>query len=188
MKPLARRDGLVIRDLGDEILVYDRERHRAHCLNSAAASVFRLCDGERGADELAAMLGAPADPRAREALAALALGQLSEAQLLADVAGAAPAATVPAEGADLRRRDLLRRVGTALLLPAIVSIVAPTPAQAASAQCITADDCFNDQTGNYLKRCSYFGGGGGCHGTDCGTCGAVVSGACEQGGPACPYP
>ena len=52
MKPAARRTGLVVRDLPDELLVYDLDRHQAHCLNRTAASVFRDADGTRSLDDL----------------------------------------------------------------------------------------------------------------------------------------
>ena len=43
--PLARREGLVIRELADEVLVYDLDRDRAHCLNQTAAFIWQCCDG-----------------------------------------------------------------------------------------------------------------------------------------------
>ena len=157
MKPLARRDGLVIRSLADETLVYDRERHQAHCLNPAAASVFRLCDGEHSAGEIALLLGATLDPTARSAIVSTALTQLAEARLLAGepadllAAPAVPPAT-PAKAVDASRRELLLRVGAALLVPAIASIVAPTPAEAASAACVPDYECFGIPA-NRGKRC-----------------------------------
>ena len=44
--PAARTSGLVVRELAEETLVYDEERHRAHCLNRTAALVWRHCDGK----------------------------------------------------------------------------------------------------------------------------------------------
>ncbi|MEJ7826475.1 MAG: PqqD family peptide modification chaperone, partial [Solirubrobacteraceae bacterium] len=43
--PLARSEGLVVEELGDEILVYDLDVKNAHCLSPTAARVWRLCDG-----------------------------------------------------------------------------------------------------------------------------------------------
>src|SRR5436305_9055964 len=54
--PLARADNLVIQDLDDEILVYDQTNARAHCLSGVAAQVWRACDGEMAAGDLAAGL------------------------------------------------------------------------------------------------------------------------------------
>ena len=65
MKPRVRRAGLIVRELPEEVVVYDRERHQAHCLNPAAALVFQLADGHRSVTQLASLvretLGVPAD-------------------------------------------------------------------------------------------------------------------------------
>jgi len=128
MKPAARRNGLVVRDLPDVLIVYDLDRHQAHCLNRTAASVFRGADGTRSLDDLGALLGDGFDRAEREAAVRMALDQLASAQLLDP--GRSPLA--PAGG--LSRRSALRRagLGAALLLPAVASVVAPTPAEAAA--------------------------------------------------------
>ncbi|MBV9278705.1 MAG: hypothetical protein JOZ41_01360, partial [Chloroflexi bacterium] len=46
LAPRARKNGLIVRELEDEVLVYDLERHRAHCLNRAAGLVWKHADGE----------------------------------------------------------------------------------------------------------------------------------------------
>jgi hypothetical protein len=150
MKPQARKDGLVVQDLPEETLVYDLERDRAHCLNRAAALVWRHCDGRTTPSDLARMLenevGLPDD----EAVIHLALERLAKAHLLEGQAPRLPAA------AHCTRRDVLRRLGAAaglaVLLPAVQSIVAPEAAQAASM--ITNTQCWNDPTGMNGKCCS----------------------------------
>ncbi len=129
MRPQTRRSGLLLRELPDELLVYDQERHTAHCLNRTAALVFRHADGTRTLDELQALPGLDAGA------VRLALEQLREAGLLeAQAAGAGAPAS---EG--MSRREVARRVGiaAAILLPAVATIVAPTPAEAA-ATCVTS--------------------------------------------------
>jgi hypothetical protein len=153
MRPMARRDGLVVRDLADETLVYDRERHQAHCLNRTSAAVFRLCDGTRSLKEIEALLEEGDDPVAREAVVKLALEQLSAARLLVEDAEAGPS-THEGDAAVASRRELLRLA--ALAVPMIASIVAPTPAQAASAACINASDCTPTNAG---VRCDPLNGG-----------------------------
>ena len=135
MKPQSRRSGLLIRELPDELLVYDQEQHRAHCLNRTAALIFRQADGTRTPLDLARFL-APVGS-ADEGVVTLALEQLAAAGLLEAVPSAAEDA-VPDAG--MSRREVARRVGlaAAILLPAVMSIVAPTPAEAA-ATCVT--DC-----------------------------------------------
>lgn len=42
--PRARRNHLVTKELGGEMLVYDRTNDEAHCLNTTAARVWAHCD------------------------------------------------------------------------------------------------------------------------------------------------
>ncbi len=51
--PRGRRD-LVLQELGDEGLLYDREGALVHILNLTALFTWRLCDGTRSVDEIAA--------------------------------------------------------------------------------------------------------------------------------------
>ena len=170
MKPLARQEGLLIRELPDELLVYDRQEHRAHCLNRTAATVFRHADGTRTVADLARLLDPGAGPAAEEVVT-LSLTRLAEAGLLE---GAVPAA---AAETGMTRRDLARRAGlaAAILLPAVASIVAPTPAEAA-ATCVT--DCQGKPLGT---PCNAFGPP--CTGVcDCGSVGCTATtGDCTDG-------
>jgi hypothetical protein len=127
MKPVARRTGLVLRDLPGELIVYDLDRHKAHCLNQTAACVFRGADGTRSLAELGILLGDGFGDAEREAAVRMALDQLALAELLD------PRSPVEST-AGLSRRSALRRagLGAALLLPAIASVVAPTPSEAAA--------------------------------------------------------
>lgn len=141
MKPRARSEGLLSKELDGELLVYDLETHRAVNLNPTAARVFRLCDGTRSLKSIAAALrrepGVPAD----EDWVRLALAQLGRNRLLHPE-------TAPLERG-LSRREIIRRAGRAagiaVLLPTAISIVAPTPAEAA-ATCIQEAAC--DGTNN----------------------------------------
>ena len=155
MKPLARRERLLIRELADELLVYDQADHRAHCLNRTAATVFRHADGTRTAAEIARLVapeGADGEPAVAEALA-----RLAEAGLLEK--GPSPAS--------LSRREAMRRagLGAAVLLPAVASIVAPSPAEAA-ATCIYIQQNPTGCTGQSGTPCSCYGlPGSACSGT-----------------------
>ena len=132
MKPEKRRDGLVVTELLDEVLVYDLDRHRAHCLNPAAAAVFRACDGRTSVREIARRVSKGPGSASEEAVW-LALERLDQVHLLE--------APLPgAKGAPgLSRRELIRRAAvlSGLLLPAITSVTAPTPAEAA-ATCVVS--------------------------------------------------
>lgn len=126
--PTMREHGLVIDDLPDEVLIYDLERHEAHCLNRSAALVWRACDGKRPPAEIARRLTAELDAPFSEELVLLALQQLEKFHLLAQ------SATAPAQFPLLSRRQMVRRLGiaTAVAVPLITSIVAPTAVQAAT--------------------------------------------------------
>ena len=129
---MMRAHGLVIDDLPDEVLVYDLERHKAHCLNHTAALVWRACDGESSPAEIAARLrtelGVPYSSELSDDVVLLALNQLEKFHLLEQ-----PEA-LPAQFAVLSRRQMVRRLGlaAAVAVPVITSIVAPTAVQAAT--------------------------------------------------------
>jgi len=54
--PLARTKGLVIEELGDELLIYDLDDKHAHCLTPLAARVWRECDGKSRPEAIALRL------------------------------------------------------------------------------------------------------------------------------------
>ncbi len=160
MNPAARRDGILIRELPGELLVYDQGAHRAHCLNRTAATVFRSADGTRSVADLARLLAPKADPAESEAAVGEALARLSEAGLLESAA--------PSGG--WSRREWVQRVGVAaaVLLPVVASILVPSPAEA-SATCVSS--CTGKPDGT---SCS-------CFGSDPCTA-SCVSGLCSDGG------
>jgi hypothetical protein len=127
--PRARTKDLVIRELGDETLVYDLVTDKAHCLNQCAALVWKSCDGkttaEKAARALSEKLGAPVD----KDVVWLALDQLRRFDLVESY-------EPPRLVRSVTRRDLVLKYAPAVLaLPAIMSISAPTPAQNASCVC-----------------------------------------------------
>ena len=141
-RPLAREEGLVIERLAEEVLVYDTDRDRAHCLNETAAFVWQRCDGRTTAKEIALLLGKQTDANVDEKLVWLALDQLSRNHLLEN--RQAP----PPSFAGLNRREVVRALGLAAVVavPVITSIVAPTATQAATclasgAVCASSPEC-----------------------------------------------
>jgi hypothetical protein len=119
--PLARSEGLVVEELGDEVLVYDLSVKNAHCLSPTAASVWRRCDGRTPPPALARDLGLDQDQIAQ------ALDELDRADLLVSPVVA---------GDGLSRRELGLRVtkvaAGAAVLPLVLSIAAPAAAATAS--------------------------------------------------------
>jgi hypothetical protein len=77
----------VTRDLGDELLVYDLERHKAYCLNQVAMQVFRHCDGETTIADMALRIGGALGLPVDEQAVRLGLVRLEKAHLLDDPVG-----------------------------------------------------------------------------------------------------
>jgi hypothetical protein len=128
LKPCVRADGLVVQALPDEVLVYDLERHKAHCLNHTAAQVWKHCDGQTSVAEMVCKLEQEMKTPVPEDVVWLALQQLGKARLLAEKIDA------PETGKRISRREVIRRLGwgAAVALPLVTSIVAPTAVEAAS--------------------------------------------------------
>jgi hypothetical protein len=140
LAPEARKEGLIVHSLSDEVLVYDLDQHKAHCLNKTAALVWNRCDGKTSVAELARKLGDEVGAPVDEQMVLLALDQLGRTRLLRQK-------TAPARTTGLSRRELIKRagIGAAIALPIVTSILAPTPAQAAtlcsSVVCSAASGC-----------------------------------------------
>jgi hypothetical protein len=119
--PKARQAQLIIKELPDELLIYDLERDKAHCLNETAALVWKNCDGRKTVTQLREVMEKNAGSAVPEEMVWLALDQLETFRLL-DKTPPKPALFV-----GMTRRDMVRRVGiVAIALPVILSIVAPT--------------------------------------------------------------
>jgi hypothetical protein len=122
--PRSRKDNVVIRELDDETLVYDVDRDEAHCLNRTAALVWAQCDGKTTAAQAAHSLAGKLDASVDTDVVWLAVKQLQRFRLV----------EATAKAPRVSRRDLVLKYAPAalVLLPVIVSITAPTPAQAAT--------------------------------------------------------
>ena len=129
--PRARIDGLVIKELPNETLVYDLERDEAHCLNQAAALVWKHCDGKMTIAKMTSLLQAQLDTSANADVVWLAIKQLQRFRLVESYAEETVA--MPSVS---RRNLVLNYAPAALVLPLIMSISAPTAAQAATDPCI----------------------------------------------------
>ena len=139
-KPLARKDGLVIQELPDEVLVYDLDSDRAHCLNQTAAFVWQRCDGRNTTAQIARKLGQQFDCPVDEKIVWLALDQLGRNHLLERQPIPPPALM------GMNRRAMVRSLGlaAALAIPVVTSILAPMPAQAAT--CLPSGSPCSDPT------------------------------------------
>jgi hypothetical protein len=185
--PTARKDDLTVRELPHETLVYDRLRHRAHCLNATAALVWHYCDGTRSVDELARIV------RLELAVVTLALEQLARRHLLDET----PPPLPPAER--LSRRDALKKLAvTAAVLPLVLTVTPRVAAQTLSptpgSETSTSDPPANPQVQVSINPTIVVqqGGGGGRtsaqpQSTPCRTKGqSCVAASSGQQGTCCP--
>jgi len=125
--PRMRKQNLIVDELPEEVLVYDLDRHKAHCLNRTAALVWRRCDGKTAPREIARRLQRELDQPFNEEMVWLALRQLNKINLLAEPV------SLPPKLAGMSRREMVRNLGIAATVPLVItSIVAPTAGQAAT--------------------------------------------------------
>jgi hypothetical protein len=135
--PTARRSGLVIQEVPGEVLVYDTESNKAHCLNETAALVWQSCDGTNTVSDIAGIVGNKTGARVTDDLVWLAIDQLVENNLLE--------IELKAKFEGTTRRDAIKKIGLAsmIALPIVASLVAPRSAMAnVSCGCVAViPDC-----------------------------------------------
>src|SRR5579871_6759089 len=125
MFPLARTSRMTVCELPGETLLYDQDRHKAHCLNLIASAVWHHCDGRTSVEELARIVAEETGTAPATALVRLALEQLGRRHLLESV----PEPATDREG----RRDALKKlVIGAALLPLVMTVATKTAAQSLS--------------------------------------------------------
>ena len=127
MKPMSRKNDLVIQQLDGERLVYDLKANKAFCLNNTSSIVWDLCNGRRSAREIRDVISAKFKTNIDENFVSLALIQLEKDGLL-ETSGDSYF-----EG--LSRREVIRKIGfvSVVALPMITSVVAPEAIFAQSA-------------------------------------------------------
>ena len=146
--PAARTAGIVVQDASHEVLVYDMESDKAHCLNQTAASVWKACDGKTSVEDIASILSSNAGVKVSEDMVWLAIDQLNESNLLE--------ASIRTKFAGESRRSVIKKIGFASMvaLPVIASLVAPRSAMAsASCVCTSSINCQTGGSANCPPTC-----------------------------------
>jgi hypothetical protein len=161
----VRRGDLIVRQVGPETVVFDRRQHRAHCLGPLAAAVWRSCDSRYSTAEIARRVSAAREEPIDEIAVRVALRRLERAGLIDGRASWPAEASPGAHGAPTGagRREALRRVA-ALTGLAVLSIVAPLPAQVATClpngtSCTSSAQCCGACCNSANFKCT---GGGPC--------------------------
>ncbi|HZS44204.1 MAG TPA: PqqD family protein [Blastocatellia bacterium] len=135
--PAARKQGLVVKKVGNETLVYDTGTSDAHCLNENAAAIWELCDGVTTVNDLSQLLKSrnPGTTSEQcERLVWTALEQLEESRLLDGPI------LKPDNIKQLSRRQLMKAAAVVGLVavPVISTIIAPKAAEAST--CLASGD------------------------------------------------
>jgi hypothetical protein len=125
IRPVARKDNLVIETLPDEIIVYDQTRNAAHCLNNSVNWIWERCDGSGTIEDIASEFERSCGLGDAHALVLSAVKQLAAANLVTGVP----------RDESARIEKMTRRAAVALgasVAPIVTSIIVPTPAAAQS--------------------------------------------------------
>ena len=150
IRPQARTDELVVRDMDSEVLIYDLNKDEAISLNPFAAAVWRACDGTLGIAGLAKKLqDQMPGVLVPEVSVSRALDMLSRCDLLQEPFAAS---VLPS------RRDLVKALGMGAAVVPIVGIIAvPTAAQAASCGCTAPGNCLTQTACASTVNCNGVG-------------------------------
>lgn len=117
--PIARKDGLVVQEMPDEVLVYDLNSNKAHCLNQTAAFVWKSCDGTRSISDINRLMEKEFGGSINEEMIWLAIDLLSKDNLLEQ--------NINSKFNGLSRREVIKKVGltTAVALPVVAMLAFP---------------------------------------------------------------
>ncbi len=130
LMPTARKEGLVIQEMPDEVLVYDLETNKAHCLNQTAASVWKSCDGVSSITEIKTKLEKEFKVVIPEDLVLLALEQLSKDKLLEK--------EIETKISGLSRREVIKKIGFVSMAALPVVAMLSFPQSALAVACPTS--------------------------------------------------
>lgn len=166
MIPVARTANILVTEVDNEVMIYDRERDACHCLNPIATKVYYYADGRNTVDDIATFLEQELDLSEDvdiRGLVWLALEELEKCHLLKEYLRE----PLPDERVTSRRKVLgktTKLAGAAaigVLFPMIQSVIAPKLAMAASQDCNTVTCTCEGQSSSV--RCCPPSGGGSCN-------------------------
>lgn len=188
MLPTARKDNLIVKELQDELLIYDTTENKAFCLNKTAWMIMDQCDGQTTMAEAAKRIGKKLKTDVDEQVFWMALTQLKRNGLLDK---STPIPEIP----KVSRRDLVGSTMTlGIALPAIFALGVAPPI--VSGQCVetgsscigagTQGNCCGGVCGNFPGSfcCSSPGGVNTPPGSVFG-CGLTPGGSCQPCASSC---
>lgn len=123
--PLARKENLVVKELPNEMLIYDLANNKAFCLNETARAILDQCDGKTSVTEAAARVGKKFKTKISEDLVWVTVDQLNKAGMFK------VEYKMPVETNRITRRKALQAAATlGISIPIVTSLIAPTAAHA----------------------------------------------------------
>jgi hypothetical protein len=126
--PRARQNGLICENISGEYVVYDTLDKKAHHLNTSLTWIWRKCDGTNTVDSIASGIEQEFGIENGLQVVFSSLKQLQDCNLLET--GIDVPQLPPDVNAGVSRRAVVG--GGSLVLPAVVSILAPAAAAAKS--------------------------------------------------------
>lgn len=127
MKPVARRNDLVVQEVDGELLIYDLKTKKAYHLTETASFIWKSCDGSRSINDLKEVTSLHFKTQLSDDVVLLALDELHRNDLL----------SCGFSGRGVSRREVLKKIGamTAVALPIVASLSIPNTALA-SLSCV----------------------------------------------------
>jgi hypothetical protein len=134
LKPISRRENIVVQELENEVLIYDLNLNKAFCLNESSAIIWQMCDGTKTVAEISRAVGKQLNSNISEEFVWLAIEQFKKDNLLSNDFEV----LFESVFAGMTRREIIRKIGlgSMVALPIVSSIIVPTAASAAS--CLSA--------------------------------------------------
>jgi coenzyme PQQ synthesis protein D (PqqD) len=126
-RPVVRTDQLVCEDVSGECVIYDAREKKAHHLNSTLTWIWRRCDGNTTMEALADSFERQFNITDGLPVLITGIEQLEARNLLDNPVNVN---LLAAEQTAISRRTVV--AGGSVLMPLVVSILAPTPAAAKS--------------------------------------------------------
>jgi hypothetical protein len=168
--PTRRKAGLIVRELNDETLIYDKRNLKASCLDGLASDVWNRCDGRRSISAISKSISSDRGTSIDEKAVCAALDKLAKADLLD-----APVDMPAFIASGVSRRNAIKTLGLGTAVASVMTIAVPSVVDAAS--CLPGGAPCNNN--NPAACCSGICGNG-----VCGGAGLPAGSPCNPNNPA----
>jgi Coenzyme PQQ synthesis protein D (PqqD) len=138
--PFLRTENLVVKELPNELLIYDLEKNKAFCLNETARLIMDECDGKTSIDEATESLSRKLKSKVTEDMVWMVVEQFEKSNFLKGNY------EIPVQTSRVSRRKILQTAAAlGIALPIVTSLVAPTAIHAQSGCIGQNGECIIDR-------------------------------------------